>query len=122
MLEPACAVRGVRGATTVEKNEAELIYTATRELLAEITKKNNLSTADIAAAIFSTTADLNSAFPARAAREMGWQSVPLFCSQEIDVPGALGLCIRVLLLVNTTLRQDEVKHVYLRKAVNLRKL
>ncbi|HED23694.1 MAG TPA: chorismate mutase [Firmicutes bacterium] len=120
MAESASAVRGIRGATTVKKNEAELIYAATRELLEEIVRINRLSTVDIAAAFFSVTADLNSAFPARAAREMGWIRVPLFCQQEIDVPGALGLCIRVLLLVNTTLKQEQVKHVYLREAVSLR--
>lgn len=122
MAETAGAVRGIRGATTVEKNEAGLIYAATRELLEEIVRSNRLATVDIAAAFFSMTPDLNSAFPARAAREMGWTRVPLFCQQEINVPGALGLCIRVLILVNTTLGQDQVNHIYLRKAVNLRQL
>ncbi len=116
------SVRGIRGAITAAENNPDEIYKATRELLSEMIKVNNIETVDIASVLFSATPDLNSAFPARAAREMGWVKVPLFCHSEIDVPDALPLCIRILLLVNTTLGQDQVKHIYLKEAVKLRDL
>jgi chorismate mutase len=74
----------------------------------------------IAAIIFSTTADLNAAFPAEAARHLGWIYVPLFCTSEINVPGALPRCIRILMLVNSTKTQEEIKHVYLGGTSSLR--
>ncbi|MFZ3102916.1 MAG: chorismate mutase [Desulfitobacteriaceae bacterium] len=114
-------VRGVRGATTVEENSAELIKTATKELLQAIIKENSLCLEDIVSAIFTVTPDLNADFPASSAREIGWERVPLLCTTEIPVPGAVPLCIRILLHVNTTLSQKEINHVYLRKAVALRK-
>lgn len=66
------------------------------------------------------TDDLNACFPAQAAREIGWTDVPLMCMREIPVPGSLGMCIRVLLHVNTTRSNTEVRHVYLRDAIKLR--
>lgn len=88
-------VRGIRGATTVNKNEAKEIYKATTELLLEMVRNNNNIIADDLAAVhFSSTPDLNSAFPAKTAREMGWTNVPLFCCVEIDVPSSLPRCIR----------------------------
>lgn len=114
-------VRGIRGATTVEENSAELIKAATQELLQVIVKENSLSLEDIVSAIFTVTPDLNADFPASSAREIGWETVPLLCATEIPVPGAIALCIRVLLHVNTTLSQMEIKHVYLNRAVALRK-
>jgi chorismate mutase len=83
-------------------------------------RANNLSVEKIVSALFTLTPDLRSDFPARAAREMGWTNVPLLCAQEIDVPGAQGRCIRVLLHVLTPLERGQVKHMYLREAVGLR--
>ena len=114
------ACRGIRGATTAEANTAEAIGKATTELLRELIKANDLKPDQIAAAIFSTTHDLNAAFPATTARLMGWTHVALMGTNEIDVPNALKKCIRVLLLVNTEKRQDEVQFVYLKEAVVLR--
>lgn len=114
-------VRGVRGATTVKEDRADLILEATQELLAAILKENpSMQSTDIASAIFSLTVDLNSIFPAQAARQMGWDEVPLFCTQEIPVPNSLPRCIRVLILWNTEISQGSIKHVYLREAVRLR--
>jgi len=114
-------LRGIRGATTVERNEASEILAATRELLQLMAEENGLDLDDIASAIFTVTPDLNAAFPAEAARELpGWQSVPLFCATEINVPGSLKKCIRVLLHVNTERSQQEIKHIYLRNARQLR--
>ena len=113
-------VRGIRGATTVTSNEKNEIIAATKELLQKIVKDNAVAVADIASVLFSSTPGLNAEFPAVAAREIGWQDTPLMCMQELAVPGSLANCIRVLLLVNTDKKQAEIKHVYLREAVNLR--
>lgn len=112
--------RGIRGATTVENNSPEEILDATRELLTCIVEANDLSVKDIASAIFTVTGDLTVAFPARAARELGWQHVALLDAQEIPVPGSLLRCVRVLIHWNTAKRQEEVRHVYLRGAAALR--
>jgi chorismate mutase len=106
--------RGVRGATFVPEDTSEAVLSATRELLAAIVSANTIATEDIASAFFTTTPDLRSAFPARAARELGWSDVPLLGATEMDHVTAPGRCIRVLLHWNTARRQDEIVHVYLR--------
>jgi chorismate mutase len=114
-------LRGVRGATTVDHDQAEEILAATRELLQAILLDNpDMRPEDIASVIFTTTADLRAAYPARAARELGWREVPLMCAQEIPVPEGLPLCIRVLIHWNTQLPQVAMRHVYLKQAVKLR--
>lgn len=113
-------MRGIRGAITVEENTAQQIQQATQELLQEMLKKNSLKTEDIISAIFTVTPDLNADFPASAARKMGWDRVPLLCANEIPVPGALPRCIRILLHVETPLSHEEIQHVYLRDAIELR--
>lgn len=112
--------RGVRGATTVCSNEAEAIYAATRELLYTMVRHNDIDPADVASAYFTTTLDLNAAYPATAARQLGWLDVPLLCGHEMDVPGSLPCCIRILLHWNTVKSQQEIVHVYLRDAHSLR--
>src|SRR6476620_11516159 len=113
------AVRGVRGATTAMANTAEEIIEATQELIAALVRFNELDTAEIASAIWTTTRDLNAEFPALAARQVGWGDVPQMCAHEMDVPGKLGLCIRVTLHINTEKSQRDVRHVYLRGATVL---
>lgn len=112
--------RGVRGATTAEANTPQAILAATRELLEALVAANDLNPADLASAIFTTTPDLNATFPARAARELGWSDVALLCTHEMDVPGGLPRCIRVLLHWNTDKTTSEIAHVYLREAKGLR--
>jgi chorismate mutase len=112
--------RGIRGAITVQKNTEEEISVATKELLGHLVRENDLHLEDIVSALFTMTDDLNACFPAQAAREIGWTDVPLMCMREIPVPGSLGMCIRVLLHVNTTRSNTEVRHVYLRDAIKLR--
>lgn len=115
------SVRGIRGATTVAGDEAEMILQATRELLEAIVKENaSMEPEDIGSAIFTVTEDLTATFPAQAAREMGWSMVPMMCAREIPVPGSLPKVIRVLVHWNTDTPQSEIKHVYLRDAVKLR--
>ena len=117
----AVAVRGIRGATTVEKNDRKEILEATFELLKIIVQENDLVSEDIASIIFTVTNDLYAAFPAEAARDMlGWKYVPLLCMNEMNAPGKLGMCIRVLLHVNTERPQKEIRHIYLRNASQLR--
>lgn len=112
--------RGVRGATTVQSNSRDEILVATRQLLALMIRLNDIRTQDVGSAIFSATRDLNAEFPALAARQLGWLDVPLLCTHEIDVPGALPRCVRILVNWNTEKSQDEVTHVYLKDAVKLR--
>jgi chorismate mutase len=115
------AVRGVRGAAVAEIDEPQEILAATRALLEAILTANPaLRTEDIASALFTVTHDLTSAYPARAARELGWHEVPLMCALEIPVPGSLARCIRVLLQWNTDLPQNQIQHVYLGAAASLR--
>ena len=114
-------VRGLRGAINVDENSANCILEATRELLSELLRANGIEDfGEIASAQFTTTTDLNAAFPAEAARELGMRQVPLLCGTEIAVPGSMPRCIRVLLHLNTEKPQSEMAHVYLRDARNLR--
>ena len=115
------AVRGVRGATASEKDDPENILSATRILLNTILTENpDMVLEDIASVLFTATDDLNSVYPAKAAREMGWNQVPLICAREISVPGGLASCIRVLIHWNTDTPQSEIRHVYLGAAASLR--
>lgn len=113
-------VLAVRGATTTEADDPLQVRDATRELLAELMARNALRAIDVISAIFTVTSDLRSDFPARAARELGWTDVALLCVAEIDVPGSLPRCIRVLLHVESELPREMVSHVYLRGARTLR--
>jgi chorismate mutase len=112
--------RGIRGATTVETDTPAAILSATQELLSRIVEANGVAPEEIASAVFTATPDLTAAFPAQAAREMGWQHVPLLDAQEIVVPGSLPRCVRVLIHWNTDKDQAEIRHVYLRSAASLR--
>lgn len=113
-------VRGIRGAISVEDDSPEAIAGAVQELLGSIQAENSLCLEDVAGVFFTATPDLTATFPAAAARAMGWHAVPLLCSVEMDVAGALPRCIRVLVLVNSEMSQHEVRHVYLRTARSLR--
>lgn len=114
-------IRGIRGATTIPKDTEEFVWAETASLVAEMAKENNIVPEDIASITISTTTDIKSAFPAKSVRSMeGWQYVPIMCTHEMDVPGSLPLCIRVLMHVNTDVAQQDVQHVYLHDAVKLR--
>lgn len=113
-------VRGVRGAITAEANTALAIGEATKQLVQRMMDENGIEPDAIASIIFSVSEDLNASFPAEAARELGLQRVPLLCTREINVPGSLPRCIRVLMHVNTDLPQSAMRHVYLREAKVLR--
>ncbi|MBE0699397.1 MAG: chorismate mutase [Anaerolineaceae bacterium] len=115
------SVRGIRGATTISEDSAEAILVATRELLLAILEANpSLQPNDIASAFFTVTDGLRAVYPAQAARELGWEEVPLMCAQEIPVLGSVENCIRVLITWNTDLSQADVHHIYLHEATRLR--
>ena len=115
------AMRGIRGATTVDADNAAMIQEATRELLEQILESNGIRDfGDVVSAIFTTTDDVSAAFPAEAARALGMNKVPLLCAREIPVPGSMPRCVRVLLHVNSNRTQEEIVHVYLRDAKKLR--
>jgi chorismate mutase len=112
--------RGVRGATTVEANTRDEILMNTRQLLALMIRANGIEPEDVASAMFSVTSDLNAEFPALAARQLGWLDVPLLCTYEVDVPGSLRRCIRIMIHWNTEVPQHEIRHVYIKEATRLR--
>jgi len=113
-------VRAIRGATTVDTNNVEEILNETKLLLLKIAEKNELKKEDIISIIFTVTGDLNAAFPAEAARQIGWTNVALMCTNEISVPGSLEKCIRVLAHVYTIKNLKDIRHIYLNNAKRLR--
>ncbi len=113
-------VRGLRGATTVDVDTVEQVTQRSQELILRLMERNDLTEDDIVSVLFTATADVTSVFPATAIREIGFGAVPLLCAAEIAVPGAMPLCIRVLLHVHTTRTRDEIHHVYLHGAQGLR--
>ncbi len=112
--------RGIRGAITVSENTKEAIIAASKELLQNLMEANEVEISDVACILFTTTPDLNAAFPAAAARELDWRQVPLLCGHEMNVPGSLSSCLRILVLFNTNKRNEEIVHVYLGGAETLR--
>ncbi|WNR42442.1 chorismate mutase [Paenibacillus roseipurpureus] len=114
-------LRGIRGATTVEMNDADEILAATSELLQAIVEANDFRPEDIGSVFITVTEDITATFPARAIRTMvGWELVPLMCSLEVPVENALPRCIRLMVQVNTPKAQAEINHVYLKEAKALR--
>lgn len=115
-------VRGIRGAITIKQNEESEILNATSELLQQIVAENDIYPEDIASVFITVTTDLDATFPARAIRQLpGWELVPLMCSLEIPVKAnSLPMCIRLMVTVNTVKKQNEIVHVYLNEARNLR--
>ncbi|HEV7677844.1 MAG TPA: chorismate mutase [Candidatus Dormibacteraeota bacterium] len=120
----ALAVRGIRGATTVDVDRPVDIVEATRELLQELIGANDIHPEDVAGAWFTTTPDLHTEFPAVAARQLGWVDVPLICGHEMNVPAAnprsIPRCVRAMILVNTERPQSDIRHVYLRGALAIK--
>lgn len=113
--------RSIRGATTVNRNDADEILNATTLLLHEMIVQNDIRPEQIANVWITMTADLNATFPARSVRAIpGWDFVPLMCAMEINVEGSLPLCIRVMITINTDKEQEEIHHVYVNDAVGLR--
>jgi chorismate mutase len=112
--------RGIRGATTVDNNTKEDILNSAKELLQKMIDANGLQPENVACAIFTTTHDLNAEFPAAAARQLGWAHPALLCAQEMNVPGSLQRCLRILILYNTEKSAEEIVHVYIKGATTLK--
>jgi chorismate mutase len=104
----------------VSENTKEAIIAASKELLQNLMEANEVEISDVACILFTTTPDLNAAFPAAAARELGWTQVPLLCGHEMNVQESLSSCLRILVLFNTNKKNEEIIHVYLGDAVTLR--
>lgn len=113
-------LHAIRGATTVEHDDPQAIAEATAELVRELASRNGLEPDDVVSAFFTVTPDLASGFPATAAREALWGDVPMLCTVEIPVPGALPRCVRLLVHVERAMERDAIRHVYLRGARALR--
>ena len=111
---------GIRGAISVERDEAHAIHSATRTLLGSIVLENQVAVSDIGGVFFTATPDLSAAYPATAAREMGWTHVPLLCAQEMAVRDSLPRCIRVMVMWNTERSPEQIRHIYLGRARALR--
>jgi chorismate mutase len=118
--ERPAVLRALRGATTAEANEAGAIVEATAELLQEMLRRNEVVPDDVVSMIFTSTSDLDAEFPASAARKIGMAHVPLLCAREIEVPGAIARCVRVLMHLHTSREPGALKHVYLGAASQLR--
>ena len=114
------ALRAIRGATQLEVDEREHLLERVTELVQRVLQSNQLTPDDLISIVFTATQDLNSEFPAYAARSMGIDDVPFLCAQEFDIVGAMPRAVRLLALVETVLPRDQVKHVYLHGARNLR--
>jgi len=113
--------RGIRGAITVPENNKESIMAATKELLKEMVRANDIKMSDIAAILFTTTSDVNAEFPAAATRELDWpHHLALLCGHEMNVPNSLQHCLRILMLVNTKKAAEEITHIYLGEAQKLK--
>jgi chorismate mutase len=114
-------IRGIRGATTVSMDEEKEILQNTEELLLHIIQDNQIEPNLVASVFISVTEDITAGFPAKALRSFdGWSYVPVMCMQEIPVPGSLQRCIRIMMHVNTSKSQQEIKHIYLKEAIQLR--
>lgn len=114
-------IRGIRGATTVDGNNADFIHQATEELMLKIAERNSLKPEDISHVIVTVTHDLTATFPARALRDLpGYQFVPVMCAQEIPVPDSMPQCIRLMVTAAVDKKQEEINHVYLNQAEKLR--
>jgi len=113
-------VRGLRGATTCDVDTPEAIGERTRELILELMARNEIEHDDVISVLFTTSVDLTSSFPASAAREVGFGDIPLMCASEINVPGSMSKCIRIMMHIYTTRSRSEIHHVYLHNAQSLR--
>lgn len=110
----------IRGAITVLENSVSSILDATKELLIEIERMNNINKDKVISIIFTCTSDLDKVYPAKAARELGYIDVGLMCFNEMHVEGSLDMCIRLMVFCDLNIEQKDVKHVYLRDAKILR--
>ena len=115
------ALRAIRGAVTLERDERAHLHERTQELVEALLRANDLTPDDIVSVLFTCTPDIISDFPAAAARELGFGAVPLMCAQEMAVPGALPLVVRAMMHIETDRERDQVQHVYLHDAVSLRR-
>ncbi len=114
------STKGLRGATTLEEDSRDEIIVKTKELLGAMIERNEIDKEDLVTIIFTATSDVHGAFPAAAAREMGFGDVPLICAQELEIADSTPLCVRILALIDTDKKRSELRHIYLHGAKGLR--
>jgi chorismate mutase len=114
------AVRAIRGATRLSSDSMTEMLAVVAELLREMMAANELESDDLISLLFTATPDISSGFPAAAARAIGLTDVPLICAQELDVPWAMPLVVRVMMHVNTDRSRADISHPYLRGTESLR--
>lgn len=115
-------VRALRGATTLESDTKEQMFERVPALLAEMLQANQITPADVISVLFTATGDIHCAFPATAARTVGFGDVPLICATELDIDNATPLCVRVMMQIQTERAREDLHHIYLEGAKNLRDL
>ncbi len=115
------AVRAIRGATQLERDERTHLLDRVSELVSHVLGDNGLRADDLVSIVFTATDDLHAEFPAYAARRLGLADVPLLCARELEVTGAMPRVVRLLAHVETTLTRDQITHVYLHGAARLRR-
>ena len=113
-------VRALRGAVTADEDEKDAIISSTTELLEEMLDRNDVATDDVVFIIFTATGDITAEFPAAAARKIGLSHIPVICARELDVEGSLPLTVRAMMLINTDKAREQLRHVYLKEARQLR--
>ncbi|MFW5998343.1 MAG: chorismate mutase [Bacillota bacterium] len=113
-------MRGIRGAITVSNNSKNEIITATSNLINKIIEENQVKTEEIVSMIFTATRDLDKIYPAVAARQCGYENIPLMCYQELNIQDSLDKCIRIMVYINRDCSLSNINHIYLNKAKTLR--
>ncbi|MCD7879167.1 MAG: chorismate mutase [Candidatus Gastranaerophilales bacterium] len=115
--------RGIRGAITIEANNEQCVRSGVKEIISEIKKQNSFKDEDISYVIFTLTGDIDCVYPAKIAREefLDWKYVPMLCTNELRIENSISKCLRILIVINTNLEQNRIKHVYLKGAAELRK-
>lgn len=114
------AVRAIRGAIQLARDDKDEVQRSTAELLSKALHANEIDTEDLISVMFTATPDITSEFPALAARQLGLGDVPLMCAVEMNVQGSMPLVIRLMVLVETETPRRYIQHTYLRGAVALR--
>lgn len=113
-------VRALRGATTLDRDEADHLVDRTQELIHQLFERNDVVEDDLVSIVFTATSDITCGFPAAAARAAGFVHTPLLCAQELEVDGAIDRCVRVLVHTYTERAKADLRHVYLHEARQLR--
>lgn len=115
------SVRAVRGATQLDQDTPEHMHERVAEMVREVMSANGLTIDDFISILFTSTSDLVAEFPAYAARQLGFDDVPLMCARELEITGSLPRVVRLMAHVETDLPRRDITHIYLHGAARLRR-